>query len=145
MTARLVSAVTDKKLSAVPMESATGDAKNLRPTLENAEEMKGKDCDYIVLTRVTGSSKYGSPSSETGISVGRAKVPSIDASDPMGGQSGPVYRNELEINYAVFRAGKPDPLLDTQITERARANASDSLMDAMDREGNRVRHELKKK
>jgi hypothetical protein len=144
MTARLVKAVTDKKLSAVVMDSTTGDAKNLTPTLENSQEMKQKECDYIVLTMVTGSSKYAGPPSDAGISIGHAKVPSVDASDPMGGSSGPVYRNELEINFAVFGAGKPYPLLDTQILDRARWNASDSLLDAMDREGNRVRHELKK-
>jgi hypothetical protein len=85
------------------------------------------------------------PSRDTGISIGHARVPSIDASDPMGGESGPVYRRELEINFAVFRTGSLTPILDTQILDRARANASDSLMDAMDREGNRVKHELKKK
>lgn len=144
MTARLARAVTDKKLLAVAMDSATGNPKDLRPTLENSEEMKEKNCDYIVLTRVTGSSKSGGPPSDAA-SIGGARVPSIDASDPMGGSSGPVYRNELEINFAIFRSGNPFPLLDTQLLERARANASDSLMDAMDREGNRVRHELKKK
>jgi hypothetical protein len=142
MTARLVKAVTDKKFSAVAMDSATGDAKNLKPTLENSEEMKGKDCEYIVLTMVTGSSKYPGPSSGAGISIGRAQVPSIDASD---GGSKPVYRNELEINFAIFRAGNPYPLLDTQILDRARWNTSDSLMDAMDREASRVKHELKRK
>ena len=145
MTARLVKAVTDKKVSAVAMDSATGDSKNLNPTLENSEEMKSKDCGYIVLTMVTGSSQHAVPSTDAGISIGHARVPSTDASDPLGGQSGPVYRNELEINFAVFRAGNPYPILDTQILDRARANASDSLMDAMDREGNRVRHGLKKK
>jgi hypothetical protein len=145
MTARLVKAVNDKKHSAVPMETATSDSRKLQPTLENSEEMKSKDCDYIVLTMVTGSSRHATPSGDDGISIGHARVPSIDASDPMGGQSGPVYRNELEINFAVFRAGNPYPIIDTQILDRARANASDSLMDAMDREGNRVRHELKKK
>lgn len=141
MTARLLKAVTAKKLSAVAMDSATGNSRNLRPTLENSQEMKNKQCDYLLLTMVTGSSKY--PDAQ--ISVGNTKVPSIDASDPMGGQSGPVYRNELVINFAVFRPGDPNPVLDTQILDRARANASDSLMDAMDREGNRVRSELKKK
>lgn len=145
MTARLVKAVNDKKLSAVAMDSATGDSKRLQPTLGNSEEMKSRECDYLVLTMVTGSSKYGNPASEPEISIGHARVPSIDASDPLGGQSGPVYRHELEINFAVFRPGNLNPLLDTQLLERARANASDSLMDAMDREGNRLRHELKKK
>ena len=144
MTARLVKAVSDKKVSAVAMDSRTGNSKKLRPTPENSEEMKSKECDYLVLTLITGSSKYGGPS-EGEISIGGARVPSTDASDPMGGQSGPVYRRELEINFAVFRAGHLDPILDTQILDRARWNSSDSLMDAMDREGNRVRHEIKKK
>jgi hypothetical protein len=63
----------------------------------------------------------------------------------MDGQSEPAYRSEVEVNFAVFRSGGVNPILDTQILDRPRANASDSLMDAMDREGNRVKHELKKK
>jgi hypothetical protein len=145
MTARLVKAATNKKLSAVAMNSATGDVRKLRPTLENSQEMKEKECDYIALTMITGSSNYGGPSNDAEVSIGHAKVPSIDASDPMGGSSGPVYRNDLDINFAVFRAGHVEALLDTTLQDRARANVSDSLMDAMDREANRVRHELKKK
>jgi hypothetical protein len=145
MTVRLLKAVSDKKLSAVAMDSATGNSKELRPTLENSQEMKSKKCDYVLLTMVTGSSKRGGSSSDAGISIGHARVPSTDASDPMGGQSGPVYRSEVEVNFAVFRSGGLNPILDTQILDRPRANASDSLMDAMDREGNRVKHELRKK
>jgi hypothetical protein len=63
----------------------------------------------------------------------------------MGGQSGPVYRKELEINFAIFRPGNLKPVLDTRIYDRPRANASDSLMDSMDREGDRIKHDLKKK
>lgn len=145
MTVRLVKAVSDKKLSVVAMDSATGNSKELRPTLENSQEMKSKECDYLVLTMVTGSSKRAGSPSDAGISIGHARVPSTDASDPMGGQSGPVYRSEVEVNFAVFRSGGLNPILDTQIPDRPRANASDSLMGAMDHEGNRVKHELKKK
>jgi uncharacterized protein GlcG (DUF336 family) len=145
MTVRLVKAVSDKKLSAVAMDSSTGNSKELRPTLENSQEMKSKECDYLLLTMVTGSSKRAGSSSDAGISIGHARVPSTDASDPMGGQSGPVYRSELEVNFAVFRSGGLNPILDTLILDRPRANASDSLMDAMDREGNRVKHKLEKK
>lgn len=144
MTARLVKALADKKFSALAMDSVTGNSRDLRPTLENSHEMKDKDCDYLVLTMITGSSNYNSPEDRE-ITIGHARVPSVDASDPMGGQSGPVYRNELKINFAVFRPGDLKPVLDTRILERTRANASDSLMDAMDREGSRVSHELKKK
>jgi len=144
MTARLVKALADKKLSAVAMDSSTGNSRDLRPTLENSQEMKDKECDYMVLTMITGSSTYNSPN-DSEITIGHARIPSVDASDPMGGQSGPVYRNELSINFAVFRPGNLKPVIDTRILDRARANASDSLMDVMDHEGSRIQHELKKK
>ena len=144
MTARLVKALADKKLSAVAMDSSTGNSRDLRPTLENSQEMKDKECDYMVLTMIAGSSTYNSPN-DSEITIGHARIPSVDASDPMGGQSGPVYRNELSINFAVFRPGNLKPVLDTRILDRPRANASDSLMDAMDQEGSRIQHDLKKK
>jgi hypothetical protein len=72
-------------------------------------------------------------------------VPSVDASDPLGGQSGPVYRDNLEVNFALFRSGTPKALLDTRLLDRPSANVSDSLMQAMDRVANRIHHELKKK
>ena len=68
----------------------TGSSIKLRPTLENSEEMKSKECAYLVLTMVTGSSKYAGLSRDNEISIGHARMPSIDASDLMGGQSGPV-------------------------------------------------------
>ena len=144
MTARLVRAIAEKKLTVEAMDSSTGNSRDLRPTLENSQEMKSKDCDYMVLTMITGSSSQKSPG-DSEVTIGRARVPSVDASDPMGGQSGPVYRNELSINFAVFRPGNLKPVIDTRILDRTRANASDSLMDAMDREGNRIKHELSKK
>ncbi len=83
MTAQLAKAVHDKH-SALAMETATSDSRKLEPTLENSEEMKSKD-----------------------ISIGHARVPSVYASDSLGGESGPVYRNELEINFAACRATNP--------------------------------------
>jgi hypothetical protein len=49
------------------------------------------------------------------------------------------------VRFAVFRPGRPDATLDTEIWERSSANVSDSFLQAMDREANRVGHELKKK
>jgi hypothetical protein len=63
----------------------------------------------------------------------------------MGGQSGPVYRENLEINFALFRPGKPSATMNATILAQPSANVSDSLMLAMDRVANRVSHELKKK
>jgi hypothetical protein len=78
------------------------------------------------------------------ISIG-GKVPSVDASDPLGGQSGPQYRENLEVNFAVFRPGSTKPVLNTRILDQPSGNVSDSMMQTMDREANRIGHELKKK
>jgi len=78
------------------------------------------------------------------ISIG-GKTPSVDASDPMGGSSGPVYRDSLEIDFALFRAGTPTAVTNATLLEQPSANVSDSLVQAMDRAANRVHHELKKK
>jgi hypothetical protein len=74
-----------------------------------------------------------------------AGVPSIDASDPLGGRSGPVYRENMQIAFALFRPGHHEPLVDTYVLERASANVSDSFLAGMDRVANRVSHDLKKK
>src|SRR5215469_6422280 len=71
MTARLVKALADKKLSAVAMDSSTGNSRDLRPTLENSQEMKDKQCDYMVLTMIAGSSTYNSPN-DSEITIGHA-------------------------------------------------------------------------
>jgi hypothetical protein len=144
MTARLTKSLSDNKLTAVVMDSDTTKDHELRPTLENAQEMKSKECDYVVLTRVTDPKNNPTEPRLPSISIG-SRVPSVDASDPMGGQSGPVYRDSVELDFALFRAGNPTARLNTNLMDRPSANVSDSLMQAMDREANRVTHELKKK
>ena len=133
-----------KKLTAIEMDSATGDAKQLRPTLENSEEMKRRGCDYLVLTQVSDPKSNPTEIRSPEISIG-GRVPSTDASDPLEGSSGPVYRDNLEINFAVFRPGNPKSVFDTRILDRPSASVSDSLMQGMDREGGRVAKELAKK
>ena len=78
------------------------------------------------------------------ISIG-GKVPSVDASDPLGGSSGPVYRDNLQISFALFPMDRLKPVVDTVIMAQPSGNASDNLLPAMDRESSRVGHELKKK
>ena len=69
----------------------------------------------------------------------------MDASDPLGGSSGPVYRENLQISFAVFLNGRFSPILDTLIYDRPSANVSDTLELAMDRVANRVSAEVHKK
>lgn len=85
------------------------------------------------------------PAASPALRPGGPIVPSVDASDTMGGSSGPAYREEMQISFALFRTSHSDPVVDTAILERASANVSDTFMGAMDRIANRVNHEIKRK
>ncbi|HYU46147.1 MAG TPA: hypothetical protein VEK84_08230 [Terriglobales bacterium] len=144
MTERLTKSLVENKLAAVAMDSATTDDRELHPTLANSGELKRWECDFLVLTQVRNPKDNLTEPRIPPISIG-GKVPSTDASDPMGGQSGPVYRDNLEIDFALFRPGKFAAMTNTKILAQPSANVSDSLMQAMDRVANRVGHDLKKK
>jgi hypothetical protein len=104
LTERLAKSLAQNKLVAVAMDSATTDDRELHPTLANGEELKRFECDYLVLTQVTNPKANLTEPRIPSITIG-GRVPSTDASDPMGGQSGPVYRDDLEIDIALFRPG----------------------------------------
>ena len=144
MTERMTKSLVQNKLAAVAMESATTDDRELHPTVANGEEMKRQECDYLLLTQVWNPKTNLTEPRIPSIAIG-GRVPSTDASDPMGGQSGPVYRDNLEVDFALFRPGKPSAMLSTSILAQPSPNVSDSMMQAMDRVANRVAHEVKKK
>lgn len=144
MTERLSKSLRDNKISAVTMDSRTTTDRKLRPTHENGEEAKSKDCDYILLTQIVDPKAHPYEPQMPQISIG-GKVPSIDASDPLGGSSGPVYRENLQISFALFRTDRFKPVVDTAIMAQPSGTASDNLLSAMDRESNRIGHQLKKK
>jgi hypothetical protein len=144
MAERLAKSLVENKLFAVAMDSATTDDRELRPTLANSGELKRLECDFLVLTQVTNPKANLTEPRVPSVTIG-GKVPSTDASDPMGGQSGPVYRDNLEIDFALFRPGKFAAMMNATILAQPSANVSDSLVQAMDRVANRVGHELKKK
>jgi len=143
MTQRLTKNLKDNKVKALMMDSATTTQHKLEPSAENGEESRHKDCDYILLTQILDPQAHPLDPQMPTISIG-GRVPSTDASDPMGGSSGPVYRDNLKISFALFRRGQWKPILDTYIQERPSGNVSDSLLPAMDREANRVSHEMNK-
>jgi len=111
---------------------------------ENSEEAKSKDCDYMLLTQIADPKARPLDPHSPQISIG-GRVPSVDASDPMGGSSGPVYRDNLQISFALFPIDGVDPVVDTATIAQPSGNASDNLLSAMDRESNRVSRELKEK
>jgi hypothetical protein len=144
LTDRLTRSIVQNKLYAVKIDSDTTSDRDLHPTIQNSTDMKTLQCDFLLLTQVSEVRTNPTATDAPSISIGK-KVPSIDASDPMGGSTGPVYRDNVEIRFAIFRVGKIKPDLDTTLLGQSSANASDSLMSTMDREANRVGHELKKK
>jgi hypothetical protein len=144
LTERLSKGLRDNKISALSMDSTTTTDRKLHPTPENGEESKSKDCDYILLTQIVDPKTRPFEPQNTQISIG-GRVPSVDASDPLGGSSGPVYRDNLQISFALFRTDRYKPVVDTVIMAQPSGNASDNLLSAMDRESNRIGYELKRK
>lgn len=144
MTERLSKSLKDNKISALTMDSSTTADHKLHPNAENGDEAKSKECDYILLTQIVDPKAHPEEPHIPSISIG-GKVPSVDASDPLGGSSGPVYRDNLQISFALFHADRFELVLDTVILAQPSGNASDNLLSAMDKESNRVGHELKKK
>jgi hypothetical protein len=116
----------------------------LHPTAENGDEAKNKECDYILLTQIVDPKAHPEEPQIPPISIG-GKVPSVDASDPLGGSSGPVYRDNVQISFALFHTDRFEAIVDTVILAQPSGHASDNLLSAMDKESNRVGHELKKK
>lgn len=143
LTERLSKSLKQNKVDALTMDSATTDEYPLLLTTEIGEEVKQNDCDYVLLSQIRNPRQHPLEPQLPEISIG-GRVPSVDASDPLGGSSGPVYRENLQLAFALFRVGRFQPVLDTYVLERPSANVSDTLLKAMDREANRVGHELKK-
>jgi hypothetical protein len=144
MTERLARSLSGSKIKAVAMDSSTTGDRTLHPTAENGAELKSRECDYLVLTQVTDPKDHNPTELRSpDISIGK-RTPSMDASDPLGGTSGSAYRDNLEVNFALFRPGTLKAMLDTRILDQPSGNVSDSLIQTMDRVANRINHELKK-
>jgi hypothetical protein len=145
MTERLARSLTGGKIKAVAMDSDTTGDRTLHPTVENGAELQRRECDYLVLTQVTDAKDHNPTELRSpDISIGK-RTPSVDASDPMGGSSGPVYRDDLEVHFALFRPGTPKAVTEAHLLDQPSGNVSDSLIQTMDRVANRISHELKKK
>src|SRR5216684_5970108 len=144
LTDRLSRDLLDDKIKAVTMDSSTTTDGKLHPTRENGEEAKSKDCDYMLLTQIVDPKTRPFDPQSPQISIG-GRVPSVDASDPMGGSSGPVHRDNLQISFALLSMDRLKPVVDTVILAQPSGHASDNLLTAMDRESSRVASELKKR
>jgi hypothetical protein len=55
MAARLTKSLEQNKLAALAMDSSTTNDHELHPTVENGQEMKRQECDYVLLTQVRES------------------------------------------------------------------------------------------
>jgi hypothetical protein len=143
MTDRLTKSLKQNKINAVTMDSQTTNKHPLELSIENGQEAKRAECDYVLLSQIRDPRQHPFEPHLPEISIG-GRVPSVDASDPLGGSSGPVYRENLQVAFALFRIGRFKPVLDTVVLESPSADVSDTLLPAMDHEANRVGHELKK-
>ena len=144
LTERLTKSLKQNKVNAVTMKSPTRDKHPLALSPDNGEEAKQKECDYILLSQVRDPRQHPFEQQPPEITIG-GRVPSVDASDPLGGSSGPVYRENLQVDFALFQLGRFKPLLATYVLERPARNVSDTLLPAMDHEANRVAGEWRKK
>ena len=144
LTERLSKGLRDNKVNAISMDSSTTSDRKLHPTRENGEEAKSNECEYMLLTQIVDPKAHPYEPQMPSISIG-GRVPSTDASDPLGGSSGPVYRDNLQINFTLFRMGKLKAVVDTAILAQPSGSASESFLPAMDRESSRIGSELKKK
>jgi hypothetical protein len=139
MTDRLTKSLKENKINALRMDSPTTTGRQLQPTIENGNEAREKGCDYVLLTQIVDPRAHPFQQQGPEISIG-GRVPSLDASDPR-----PVYRENLQIGFAMFLMGRFKPVLDTLLKDRPSGNVSESFVLAMDRVANRVSHELSKK
>lgn len=138
LTERLARNLTSKERKAVAMQSRTTDRRDLRPTVENSEEAKQLECNYLVLTQVTDPRSNPTDLAGPQIAIG-GRRPSPDSGDPVGAS----VRDSLEIDFALYRTGSPEPLLQTRLLDEPSSTIALSLTQGMDREANRIGHELK--
>jgi hypothetical protein len=144
LTERLVKSLKRNKYDAVAMDSSTTMNHTLQPTRENKDEADDKQCKYTVLTQIVENRAH--PAAAPTRRPGGPIVPDLDASATQPGPgSTPPYREEMQINFALFRERRVDPVADTSIFQQASASVSDTFMAAMDRVASRVSHEMKKK
>jgi hypothetical protein len=89
MTERLLMDLKDEKIDAVSIDSSTTTDGKLHPTRENGDDAKNNECNYILLSQISDPhlSDPRNDQRTPQISIG-GKVPSVDASDPLGGSSG---------------------------------------------------------
>ncbi len=111
LTERLTRSLKQNKVNAVTMDSRTTDKHPLQLSTDNGEE-----------------AKHPLEPQLPEISIG-GRVPRVDASDPRS-----VYRETLQVAFALFRIGRFKPVLDTVVLERPSTNVSDTFLPAMDHE-----------
>ena len=144
LTQRLVKALKKNRQDAIAMDSNTTMEHRLWPTRQNTDEAEDKQCEYTVLTRIVENRAH--PAAPPMGRPGGPIVPDLDASATQpGSTSAPPIREEMQIDFALFRERKVDPVIDSSIFQAASQGVSDSFMAGMDRIASRVSREMKKK
>ena len=139
LTDRLASSLKQGDINVLVMESRTT-GKDPKLSRDNQQEAKEKGCDYVLLSQIRDPQRQRFEPLPPPLPKGG--VPSLDAADST--YQGPVYREDLQVVVVLLKMGRTKPMLDTSLLERPSANASETLLLAMDHEAIRVGTELRK-
>jgi hypothetical protein len=74
MTARLTKNLKENKINALMMDSRTTTGRQLQPTIENGNEARDKECDYMLLTQIVDPREHPFDPQGPEISIG-GRVP----------------------------------------------------------------------
>jgi hypothetical protein len=124
----LLKKLTDTGLNVDSTGSATQVAKKLDLSGNNAESMRFRKCEYMLLTAVDSK-------------PGAAKT--SDAKQP--GAAGNGSDNGLLLSYALFQKKVSKPLLDTSVEAPASDSPTQSILQVLDKEVEQVKQLVPKK
>jgi hypothetical protein len=104
LTERLTKSSKQNKINAVSIDSRTTDKYPLQMSTDNGEEAKQKECDYVLLSQIRDPREHPLEPRLPEISIG-GRVPSVDASDPMGGRQAPCTAKTCRSLLRYFESG----------------------------------------
>ena len=140
LTTQLSSNLKRFKLDVLTLESRTPARRRIELDLDTAAEVRDKNCDYVLLTQIVDLRRGILGSTQPNISLGK-RIPGTDASEGPGlGR-----QNDVQLRYALFRIGRPEPVFEDAISEQSSTSTNYNVEADVDREAARIRHELTKK
>lgn len=139
LTQRLVASLKRLKLDVITLESRTTPGKRLTMDSGMGAEARDKNCDYVLLNQIADAYRRLDGAAPN-LSLGR-RIPNPDVTD--NERDRPL--NDVQLRYALYRLGRPDPILDETAVSTNSNSTNYNLEEDVDREASRIRRELGKK